>query len=62
MYSEEIDRILKQHGFNISNRIYTDICNGSNQITVVKYNPYESAFNMQTSDGWEWNFKVYYED
>lgn len=61
MYSEEIDKVLKQHGFNISNRVYEQICDGSTQITTVKFEPCSSTFTIWTNDNWNWTFKVYYE-
>lgn len=62
MYSEEIDQVLRTHGYHISNRIYRDICSGSSQIVSITYDPYSSTFTICTKDNWSWNFKVYYEN
>lgn len=61
MYSYEIDNILRENNYNISSSTYKTILS-SPQIDHVKYSPYGDCFEVWTSDGCYWKFKIYLKD
>ena len=58
MYSWEINQFLEQRNYNIDSEDYIKICNSSSQISKIKYEPFGNYFEMWTSDGYYWKFKV----
>lgn len=59
MYSHEIQRILEENNYNIDSETYIDICQNSPQICHVKYDTFQDNFLIETSDGYQFYFKVY---
>lgn len=59
MYSYEIDKTLKFRNYNIDSETYIDICNTSQQISRVKYDPYDSKYEIWTNDNYYWKINVY---
>lgn len=62
MYSWEIDEILRNNNFNLESRVYLNVFNNerSPQIKSVLYNGYMDDFEVITTDGYCWRFKVYF--
>lgn len=58
MYSYEINQILKENNNYIPSTTYETVLS-SPQIDHVKYSPYGDAYEIWTSDGWYWKFKIY---
>lgn len=58
MYSYEIDQILKENNNYIPSTAYETVLS-SPQIDHVKYSPYGDVYEIWTSDGWYWKFKIY---
>lgn len=61
MYSYEIDQILKENKYYIPSTAYETVLS-SPQIDHVKYSPYGDVYEIWTSDGWYWEFKIYLEE
>ena len=62
MCTYEIDQTMKQHNYNLPSDVYSHICDTSPQITHIKYNAWDSLFEISTSDGGYWKFYVYYRE
>lgn len=62
MYSHEIEQTLKSQNYNIDAETYSNICTTSEQISNIKYNPYENKFEMWTKDNYYWKFDIYRKD
>lgn len=58
MYSYEINQILKENKYYIPSTTYVTVLS-SPQIDHVKYSPYGDVYEIWTSDGWYWKFKIY---
>ena len=58
MYSWEIDNLLKSKNYTISAFEYLDICQGSVQITEIKYNGFDESYEIKTTDNYYWKFKL----
>ena len=61
MYSYEINQILKENKYYIPSTTYETVLSSS-QIDHVKYSPYGDVYEIWTSDGWYWKFKIYLEE
>ena len=59
MYSVEIQKVLEENNYNIDSETYIDICQNSPQIYHVKYDAFQDNFLIETSDGYQFYFKVY---
>ena len=59
MYSYEIDQTIKSQNYNIDSETYMDICNTSQQISRVKYDPYDNKYEIWTNDNYYWKINVY---
>ena len=61
MYSWELQRELEKYNYNIPLSCYREICDieKNPQIARIKYEPFDSYFEMWTNDGFSWRFKVY---
>ena len=59
MYSVEIQKILEENNYNIDSETYIDICQNSPQICHVKYDDFQDNFLIETSDGYQFYFKVF---
>lgn len=59
MYSYEINETLKFLNYNIDSKTYIDICNTSLQISRVKYDSYDSKYEIWTNDNYYWKINVY---
>lgn len=60
MYTYEIDSIIKQHNFTLPSYLYLQICRTSPQISHVRYNAWDSTYEISTCGGGYWKFKVYH--
>lgn len=58
MYSHEIENLLKLRNYLLTAKEYINICNTSNQITYIKYDPYEDVFYISTEDKYNFKFKI----
>ena len=58
MYDWEIDRLLSERNYSLSNKEYTYMCTTSPQLNHIKYNPFEDCFEAW-SDYNYFKFKVY---
>lgn len=58
MYDFEISNIMSKYNYNIPKEEYFKICDTSNQIKVVKYDPYGDCIEISTKGGGYWKFKV----
>lgn len=59
MYSHEIQKLLIQEDFRISNTLYAKICSCSPQLYIITYKPFEDIFELHTRDNYHWKIKVY---
>lgn len=59
MYSDEIDRLMMYHNYDIPREAYIEICKNSPQICRVKYNQFDNHFEIWTNDNKYWKFKVH---
>ena len=59
MYSVEIQKVLEENNHNIDSETYIDICQNSPQICHVKYDAFQDNFLIETTDGYQFYFKVY---
>lgn len=59
MYSWEINQFLEHRNYNIDSEDYLKICNSSNQISKIKYEPFGDYFEIWTNDNYYWKFSVY---
>jgi len=61
MYSWEIDKILRDNNYYISSKIYLELFNVQNnqQIKIVKYNPFENTYYIETYDNYNWIIRIY---
>lgn len=59
MYSWEIKAILEEYNYNIPSNIYTAISQ-SEQIIKIKFDAYNDDYELWTSDGGYWRFKVHF--
>ena len=58
MYSSEIDRLLKIRQYLISCSEYFEILSTSPQIQKVKYNPDKDSFYIETTDNYNFDFRI----
>lgn len=58
MYSHEIENLLKLRNYLLTAKEYINVCNTSNQITYIKYDPYEDVFYISTEDKYNFKFKI----
>ena len=59
MYSWEINQFFEQRNYKIDSEDYLKICNYSNQISKIKYEPFGNYFEIWTGDGYYWKITVY---
>ena len=60
MFSNEIDKLVKEHGYNLPCSVYLTLSpTTSPQITRIKYNPFSNQFEIWTDDGYYWKFSVW---
>ena len=59
MYSWEITQFFEQRNYKIDSEDYLKICNSSNQISKIKYEPFGDYFEIWTGDGYYWKIKVF---
>ena len=59
MYSCEINQFFEQRNYNIDSEDYIKICNSSNQISKIKYEPFGNYFEIWPGDGYYWKITVY---
>ena len=59
MYSWEINKFFEQRNYNIDSENYLKICNSSNQIYKIKYEPFGDYFEIWTNDNYYWKITVY---
>ena len=59
MYSWEITQFFEQRNYKIDSEDYLKICNSSNQISKIKYEPFGDYFEIWTGDGYYWQIKVF---
>ena len=57
MYSWEIYTELERNNYVISIELYNKICE-SPQVLKIKYEPFGSYYELSTTDGYNWRFKV----
>ncbi len=58
MYSHEIENLLKLRNYLLTAKEYIMICNTSNQIKYIKYDPYEDIFYVSTEDKHNFKFRI----
>ena len=58
MYSHEIENLLKLKNYLLTAKEYINVCNTSNQITYIKYDPYEDVFYISTEDKYNFKFRI----
>ena len=58
MYSHEIENLLKIRNYLLTAKEYINVCNSSNQITYIKYDPYEDVFYIGTEDKYNFKFRI----
>lgn len=58
MYSHEIENLLKLRNYLLTAKEYINICDSSNQITYIKYDPYEDVFYVSTEDKYNFKFRI----
>ena len=61
MYSSEIDDIVKKRNYCLPSKLYFKIVENSSQISQVKYDSYSDKYSIHTTDGYNWEIKVYQE-
>ena len=59
MYSWEITQFFEQRNYKIDSEDYLKICNSSNQISKIKYEPFGNYFEIWTNDNYYWRITVY---
>ena len=59
MYSCEINQFFEQRNYNIDSEDYIKICNSSNQISKIKYEPFGNYLGIWTNDNYYWKITVY---
>ena len=59
MYSWEITHFFEQRNYKIDSEDYLKICNSSNQIFKVKYEPFGNYLGIWTNDNYYWKITVY---
>ena len=59
MYSCEINQFFEQRNYNIDSEDYIKICNSSNQISKIKYEPFGNYFEIWTNDNYYCRITVY---
>lgn len=57
MYSWEIHGELERNNYVISVETYKKICD-SPQVYKIKYEPFGDYYELSTTDGYYWKFKV----
>ena len=57
MYSWEIHTELERNNYVISVEIYNKICE-SPQVLKIKYEPFGDSYELYTTDGYYWRFKI----
>ncbi len=64
MYSDEIKSLLEKRNNLISNKEYCDAFDVkvSTQIKHIVYDDFNDLFKVNTSDGYEFEFRVYPDD
>ena len=62
MYSWEIQAALKEYNYYIPSWLYNKICKESSQIRKVEYSGRDDSFDLWTTDGYHFKFKVYRKD
>ena len=60
MYTFEIDHLMRLYNYRLSSINYVKVLATSPQIIDVQYHPYGDYYEIQTNDGGDWKFKVYY--
>lgn len=58
MYSHEIETLLKLKNYLLTAKEYINICDSSNQIKYIKYDPFEDVFYINTKDNYNFKFKI----
>ena len=58
MYSHEILELLRLRNYLLTAKEYINVCNTSNQITYIKYDPFEDVFYISTKDKYNFKFKI----
>lgn len=58
MYSYEINQTIVSQNYNIDSETYINICNTSPQISRVKYDPYDSKYEIWTKDNFYWKINI----
>jgi hypothetical protein len=58
MYSWELQKLLELKNYLLDVKEYFKICEESPQITRVYYDVFNDIFVIQTSDNYEFKFKV----
>ena len=59
MYSWEITQFFEQRNYKIDSEDYLKICNSSNQISKIKYEPFGNNLGIWTNDKYYWKITVY---
>lgn len=59
MYSYEINQTIVSQNYNIDSETYINICNTSPQISRVKYDLYDSKYEIWTKDNFYWKINIY---
>lgn len=59
MYSWEIERLLKIRNYLITYTEYFEILSTSSQINHIKYTPEDDKTMIETTDNYQFKFKVY---
>lgn len=57
MYSWEIHTELEKNNYIIPVEIYNKICE-SPQVLKIKYEPFCDSYELYTTDGYCWRFKI----
>ena len=57
MYSWEIHNELEKYNYVIPLCVYDNICN-SQQVRRIKYEPFDDCYELYTTDGYYWRFKI----
>lgn len=59
MYSQEIDKFLRERNFHISREEYEELSPQKNiQISRISYDTSSDSFHLYTYDGYDWIFYI----
>ena len=59
MLSFEIDKIMREHDWNLPCSVYLALSSTTSpQIARIKYDPFSNQFEIWTYDGYYWKFGV----